>query len=626
MPNQMILISYFFMWYMLVILACIFVISGLDDFFIDIYFWIRYLWRRHKKYHLTPLTYEKLIAPKEQNIAILVPCWHEAGVIGTMLTHNCYSIDYTNYFFFVGVYPNDATTIAEVQSIANRIKQVQCVIGDKPGPTNKAANLNGIYRYIKHFEKSLGEPFGIFVLHDSEDIIHPLSFKLYNYLIPRKDMIQIPVFPIEVGYFNFTHWVYADEFAENHTKDIIVRESIKAHVPSAGVGTAFSKNALQLLVDKSNKNEPFAIDSLTEDYHTSLALRVHNLKLAFIKQSITRVRWQKRFFWGGGYVLKPFKEYIATREMFPVDYMKAVRQKSRWIIGIVFQEWDHNEWPNKWIIRYSLAHDRKSFITHFINGFGYFVFLFWLLYSLMIEFKPEYPSLYEKFNQNMWVWWLMVIVLILTIDRAIQRIIATYGIYGWIPALLSIPRSVYGNLINLHALMRAYHIYFTTEKPSKTSNVQPAWDKTEHEFPKRHVLVPFRKKLGELLIENALIDSAQLKMALLTKPQPGERLGEILLRLNLISKTELVQMLSIQYGLKLFPISHVMEAENKCRSMLRKKTNKWLSKHGIIPVMINIETHEMTLLIDDPTNEMLLKKIIRYFSHRKITFMLMDTA
>ena len=69
-----------------------------------------------------------------------------------------------------------------------------------------------------------------------------------------------------------------------------------------------------------------------------------------------------------------------------------------------------------------------------------------------------------------------------------------------------------------------------------------------------------------------------------------------------------------------------MEAENKCRSMLRKKTNKWLSKHGIIPVMINIETHEMTLLIDDPTNEMLLKKIIRYFSHRKITFMLMDTA
>ena len=31
------------------------------------------------------------------------------------------------------------------------------------------------------------------VLHDSEDVLHPLELKFFNYLLPRKDMIQLPV-------------------------------------------------------------------------------------------------------------------------------------------------------------------------------------------------------------------------------------------------------------------------------------------------------------------------------------------------------------------------------------------------------------------------------------------------
>ncbi|MDA9272269.1 glycosyltransferase, partial [bacterium] len=562
-------------------------------------------------------------APREQYIAVLVPCWHEAGVIGTMLKHNCYSIDYKHYFFFVGVYPNDPETIAEVQSVAHLINHVQCVIGDKPGPTNKAANLNGIYRQVKQFEKSLPEPFSIFVFHDSEDVVHPLSFKLYNYLIPRKDMIQIPVFPLEVDYLKFTHWLYADEFSESHTKDIVVRESINAHVPSAGVGTAFSEQALQLLVNSSSLKEPFSTDSLTEDYRTSLALRVHNLKLAFVTQSITRMRWQKRSFWGRGYVQKPFKEYIATRAMFPLEYTKAVRQKARWIIGIVFQEWDHSQWPKDWKIRYSLAHDRKSFVTHFINGFGYFVFLFWLIYSWCTASKPEYPSLYEQFTQHAWVWWLIVLVSIIMVERIIQRIIATRRIYGWIPALLSVPRAFYGNILNLHALMRAYRIYFTTPKQSKTAPAQPAWDKTDHDFPGRHVLVPYRRKLGDLLLDNTLINSEQLKTALLDQ-KSGERLGDVLLRLNLIREVDLIHILSVQYALDLYPKSQVVHAKTQCLSLVTKKISKWLDKYRVHLVSINTANQAITIAIDDPTNELLLQKIIHYFAPRKIEFKLID--
>ncbi|HAT9624255.1 TPA: phage adsorption protein NrfB [Legionella pneumophila subsp. pneumophila] len=569
MPSELILVIYFIMWYFLVALACLFIISGIDDLFFDAYYWIRYLFRIWKTRHFKPLTYEQLAEKEEQMIAVLIPCWHEAGVIGTMLKHNCYSIDYSNYYFFVGVYPNDPETVKEVQEVSHLIKQVQCVVGETPGPTNKAANLNGIYKYVRKFEKQIERRFSIFVFHDSEDIIHPMSFKLYNYLIPRKDMIQIPVFPLAVTYWNFTHWLYADEFSENHTKDIVVREAIHGHVPSAGVGTAFSKHALDLLEDPKTQ-APFSVNSLTEDYRTSLAIRIHNLKQIFVSQTIVRTKWRPRSLFRKGYVQKPTKEYIATRALFPLEYKKAVRQKARWIIGIVFQEWHHTQWPKNWIIKFTLAHDRKSFITHFINGFGYFVFLFWLIYSLCTYTNPEFPSLQEQLNLHPWVWWLIVTVTLMMIERLLQRMIAIRRIYGWIPAFLSIPRVFYGNLLNLHALIRAYRIYYFTPKNQATNN-QPSWDKTEHHFPGSHILTPYRKKIGDLLLEKKLISKEQLDSAILEQQRTGERLGQVLSRFNLISPNELLQVLSKQYNLELISQSIILKTQDKSNLSIPKK-------------------------------------------------------
>lgn len=155
MANELIVSAYFLFWYFLTILAVLFILSGLDDLFFDVYYWVRYLIRIWKTRNYEPLSYEQLANKEEQMIAVLVPCWHEAGVIGTMLKHNCYSIDYTNYYIFVGVYPNDPATIEEVQELAKTINNVQCVIGKNPGPTNKAANLNGIYEHVREFEKNL---------------------------------------------------------------------------------------------------------------------------------------------------------------------------------------------------------------------------------------------------------------------------------------------------------------------------------------------------------------------------------------------------------------------------------------------------------------------------------------
>lgn len=619
MPNEIVLILYFMMWYATVLLAILFSISGLDDLFFDCYYWIRYAWRFWKTRHYEPLTYEKLLAKQEQLIAVMLPCWREEDVIATMLKHNLYSIDYHNYYFFVGVYPNDLPTAKEVQEVANHNKKVQCVMGDAPGPTNKAANLNGIYKYIKSFEQEHGVSFSIMVLHDAEDIIHPLSFKLYNYLIPRKDMIQIPIFPLELDLFNFTHWLYGDEFAENHTKNIIVRESIGAHVPSAGVGTAFKREALEAIKDPKT-HTLFSINSLTEDYRMSLALRVHDLKQIFVTQFITRTRWKKRFL-GRGYVQKPVKEIIAVRALFPIEYMKAVRQKARWIIGIVFQEWRDGPWPKEWRVRYTLAHDRKSFITHFINGFGYLVFIFWLLYFIFTYTSPEYPTLQEQFTLHPWTWWLICISTVLMLERLLQRTIATFRIYGFKPACLVIPRLFYGNILNMHALMRAYRVYFSLFQHKKRGS-PVVWDKTEHTFPGTHVLVPYRKRLGDLLLENELVSDDQLRQAIFEQQKTGERLGDILCRLNLISHAQLLQVLSTQYKLPLIPKEQIQDAQKQCAPLLPRGISRWLKKHGVSAVNVDLAKKILTIAILDPTNEDLLSKIIKYLPYYKVQFML----
>lgn len=624
MLNDFLVLIYFLMWYCLVVLACLFTISGLDDLFIDVYFWIRYSYRLWKMRRYQPLTYEQLITPPEQAIAVLVPCWHEANVIGTMLKHNTSAIDYSHYIFFVGVYPNDPATVAEVQALAQLNPHVQCVVGDTPGPTNKAANLNAIYQYIKTFEKTRHEPFKIFVFHDSEDVVHPLSFKLYNYLVPRKDMIQIPVFPLEVNFWNFTHWLYADEFAESHTKDIVVREALKAHVPSAGVGTAFSRRALQTLEDATT-GLPFSTDSLTEDYHTSLALRMRHLQPIFVTQSVTRMHWQRKGLFNRKYIQIPTKEYIATRALFPTEYVKAVRQKARWIIGIVFQEWDHSSWTKDWRIRYTLMHDRKSFITHFINGFSYLIFSFWLIYSLVTKNNPDYPSLQEQFNAHRWVWWLIVAVSIIMVERLVQRMIAIHRIYGWRPLLLAIPRVFYGNILNLHALLRAYRLYFAATKPKINQPAsQPKWDKTDHEFPGRHVLVPYRRKLGDMLLEQQLITREQLRLALIEQQKTGERLGIILQRMQWITPQQLTTTLANQYQLPLFCIDQLIMAQQQCWPMLSKKTQKWLRRHAVSAVAIDKTTQNITCAITDPTNELLIHKIVNYFAPSQVDFVLLQ--
>ncbi|HVV69038.1 MAG TPA: glycosyltransferase [Gammaproteobacteria bacterium] len=603
-------------WYLFIVVVLAFCVFGLDALFTDIYYFIYFIHRRIKSRKHSHLTYEQLASVAEKRIGIMVACWQEANVIGDMLRHNLREIDYQNYTIYVGVYPNDQDTIDAVQTISNSNPHVCCIIGLQPGPSTKAANLNTVYDHILSEEQKTGITVEILVLHDSEDMIHPLSLKLYNYLIPKKDMIQTPVFPLETNYFNFTHWIYNDEFAENHTKNLIVREAMGGLVPSAGVGTAFSRRAIEVLIAHNPTSKPFGEDLLTEDYHSSLVIRLAGLSSIFVTQWIIRTKKTPLFF--GLWSRKAlFKEYIATRAHFPTKYMKSVRQKTRWIMGIAIQEWIKTGWKGNLPLQYNLLQDRRSLITLFANGFGYIILLFWLVYAGFQSYYPQYPSLGDIFNRWPFIYPLIILCTLLMLERLALRFYACWKIYGLFPAILSIPRAIYGNILNLHAVFRAYYIFFF--KPRRKAPVK--WDKTEHIFAHPMGLKPGEHKLGDYMVQRGHISRQQCLSTLNEQTRTGKKFGEILIEQGLITAAQLLTLLASQYNMEL--LSKIPDPLPKqALEKISSRQYRWLLKNQVIPVYFSPEGL-LIVAITDPSDTFLIEKIstiLKEYQHKYVLY------
>ena len=73
------------------------------------------------------------------------------------------------------------------------------VVGARDGPTSKADCLNNVLDAIFQFEERAGIHFEGFILHDSEDVLSPMELRVFNHLVGRKDLIQLPVYPLPRG-------------------------------------------------------------------------------------------------------------------------------------------------------------------------------------------------------------------------------------------------------------------------------------------------------------------------------------------------------------------------------------------------------------------------------------------
>ena len=511
-----------------VVVAGVYFLLGIDDLVFDMMYWVRTISRLFSHRKFPKLTIEKLRGKSEQRIAIMIPCWHEYPVVERMLEFATTSLEYQRYDIFVGVYPNDERTVAAVQAAAARHSQVKPVINPLPGPTTKAQNLNAIFAEIERTEGD--EPYEIMVLHDTEDVIHPLSLKMYNYLMPQRQMIQLPVLPLERPPFEWTSWTYADEFAENHQKDMIVREAMGSFVPSAGVGCAFSRPALEIV--SVTAEDVFPSGTLTEDYQTGLRLRLRGLSTIFVSQKLNLRRGQK---------YATAASYIATRAYFPDNLKSAVHQKARWVVGICFEAWQATGWVGNFAMRYALYRDRKSVASNVFALFGYAVLLG--VVPMLIWHAFDSRIVAPHVENNRYIWTLLDLVLAMTLWRLMQKAYFVASMYGPVQGLLAVVRPPWGAVINGLATLRAIALFTHAMREKRTV----VWSKTEHSFPSEGVLGEFRRQLGQVLVEQNKLEEDELTRALANR-QMGERLGDTLVRLGMVSERDVIDAIADQSG------------------------------------------------------------------------------
>jgi adsorption protein B len=530
-------IDSFVLW-LLAPLAIVFLISGVDDLAIDVA-WL-YAWLVDR------LTISRRDARRQpsappRSIAILVPLWKEHEVVGRMLEHNLAAIRYPDYHFFVGAYPNDQATQDAVQAVADRHPNVHLAVCPHDGPTSKADCLNWIYQHIGIYEEQTGEHFDIIVTHDAEDLIHPEELRWINAYAVHHHFIQIPVLALATPLTALTHGVYCDEFAEYHTRDMVVRSWFGCFVPGSGVGTGYRRDALEHLARVSS-NRIFEPAALTEDYESGLRLYRLGCRQMFVP--LTRLARNSR-------------DFVATREYFPQTWSTALRQRTRWVTGIALQGWEHFGWSGKPGEIYWLWRDRKSLIGSPLGVVANAVFLYGLATSLWTRMTPLHSELTAA-------------TLALQIVRLSVRMACVHHIYGPLFALFAPFRALYANALNAAATFQATARYAV----AKVRGQPLRWLKTEHSYPSRAALLAHKRRLGEILVSTGYVSVITLRKALASRPQ-SVRLGEHLVHLGELTEETLYEALSLQQGLPFARLNPEEVSLHVARSLPDRVVRQW---------------------------------------------------
>ena len=426
---------------------------ALDDLAVDLIYFGRAGWRSLTVYTRYPRAFAAALAAPERpgRLVVLIPAWDEAAVIGDMLRATLERFEHDDYCLYVGYYRNDPSTAAAIARIADpRIRAVE-VPAD--GPTTKADCLNHLYRALGDDEVAGAARVKAVVLHDAEDLVHPLELRLFDRLIERAALVQLPVLPLPDPASRWIAGHYADEFAQSHIKELVVRETVGAAIPLAGVGCAIERNAIDRLAE-ANDGRPFATTSLTEDYELGLRLGALGLKTMFVRLPAS----------------PGSRAVVASRGHFPADLHCAVRQKARWIGGIALAGWDRLGWSGGLGERWMRMRDRRGPFAALLLVAGYVALLLWLQIGIAaamgapVRFEAS-PLLASLLTINAWLFgW-----------RLLMRFAFTSAAYGLREGLRSIPRVVVANLIAILAAHRALALH--------EAGGPKTWDKTRHIFP-----------------------------------------------------------------------------------------------------------------------------------------------
>ncbi len=511
---------------LIVVTAFIILFSGLDDLFIDLCFWGREFWRTvvHRD-QVPPVTVETLMAREERWFAIMVPAWQESDVIAHMIENTLETLDYQRYVVFLGTYQNDAATTAEAdRMVARDPLRIRRATVEADGPTSKADCLNWILRAIVAYEGEHAMRFAGVLMHDCEDVIHPLELKYFNDQIDHHDLIQLPVMSLELKWPAWVGGTYLDDFSESHQKDIVVREWLTGIVPGAGVALCYARHAIGALM-AAHDGRAFNTCTLTEDYDFSFRLAA----LGFKRQTFARFPVQPEPAQRAGMAWRRSATaagLLATCEYFPSTFRAAYRQRARWILGISFLGWAQLQWRGSLMTKYMLFRDRKGIVTAPFSILAYFVLANTLAVTLLNDQHLASRAATRLVIFSAWLRPVLLVNILLLANRIGERVYFVTRSHGLAQGLTSLPRTIFNNFINFAAVCRAWTQYI-----QHLINHKPiAWDKTAHTFPSNAELVRHRRRLGDMLVDRGVISPEQLESAMALQRESGLRLGQALLR------------------------------------------------------------------------------------------------
>jgi bacteriophage N4 adsorption protein B len=494
-------------------LAVWILLSGLDDLLVDAV-WIAS--RLSPKAH-QPLPQHDL----EPLTAIFVPLWHEHEVIRSMVEHNCAAIHYRNYHFFLGAYPNDAPTLAEARRLEHERPNVHLAVCPHDGPTSKADCLNWIYQHMAIHEEQHGVRFETIVIHDAEDLIHPRAIAAINAALESYDTVQVPVLALPTPVHNLTHGLYCDEFAEYQSRDMPVRETMGAFLPSCGVGTGYRREALEKLA-AHNQNRIFEPACLTEDYENGLRLHRLGARQCFLTAT------------------QRGDSIVATREYFPRRAGAAIRQRTRWLTGNVLQTWERHGWPGGLVQRYWLWRDRKSLAGSLVTAAA----------NLISAYATWRLWLGHDRVWNDWqAGWIFPITAAFLLWRLAVRMYCSAQVYGLGFAIFAPLRLVFGNAVNALAAANAAITYLRARWRGEPLR----WVKTEHEYPSRTALCEHKRSLEEVLVGSAHLTAEDIEQARRSQP-PGVPLPTWLVQAGFVTEEQMAEAISLRESLPLAKI------------------------------------------------------------------------
>jgi len=429
------------------------IVGACDELAVD----LRWLWLRSRGHVRTGCLPDGIATrPLRARTAVLVAAWHEADVIGTMIAHTLRAWPQSDFVLFVGIYRNDPATLAAALAAAPGDPRLRLVVHDRQGPTTKADCLNRLYTAMHDHERRDRRPFGAVVLHDAEDMVHPAGLAVLDAALADAAFVQLPVRPEPQRASPWVAGHYSDEFAESHAKDLVVRDSLGAGIPSAGVGCAFARDALDAVAQERQRrgdSGPFAADCLTEDYELGLLVARHGGRGRFVR------------------LRDAAGHLVATRCFFPASFDAAVRQKTRWVHGIALQGWDRLGWSPRLVDNWMALHDRRGPLTALVLACAYLLLLVDGVIAIAVQLgckvdaRPD-PALHV----------MLALCLVSLVWRAAFRFVLTTREYGPVEGVRAVLRIPVANLIAIFAGRGALVAYART-----LAGGEIRWDKTTHD-------------------------------------------------------------------------------------------------------------------------------------------------